>query len=121
MSHVVNLEVKIKSPAILAEVARGKGLEVRERETVRFYSSTRTGMSVWLPGWKYPVVVDEEGSVHYDNYGGRWGDIRELHRLVQDYAVEVVKREAMAEGEQVWESVEEDGTVVLRVSTGGVW
>ena len=121
MSHVVELEVKVKNPALFADIARGKGFPVRERETVQFYSGSRTGMSVRLPGWRYPVVVDEEGAVHYDNYNGSWGDIRELHRLMQDYAVEAVKQQALAEGAQVWESVEKDGTVVLRVDVGGAF
>ncbi len=121
MSHVINLDVRVKDPAILAEVAREKGLEVREQETVQFYSGTRTGMSVRLHGWNYPIVVDGEGTVHYDNWKGHWGSIQELHRLMQDYAVAVVKREALAEGAQVWQDVEEDGTVVLRVGVGGAW
>lgn len=121
MSHVINLEVKVKKPALLAEVAREKGFEVREQETVQFYSGSRTGMSIRLPGWRYPVVVDEEGTVHYDNWNGAWGDTQQLHHLMQDYAVEVVKQEAMAKGAQVWQSVEDDGTVVLRVGVGGAW
>ncbi len=121
MSHVVNLKVMVKNPSVLLDVARQHGFKVEEGKTVRFYSGERTGLSVQLPGWRYPVVVDDEGAVHYDNYNGRWGNIQELHRLMQDYAVEVVKQEALLQGATVFESTQEDGTVVLRVGVGGAW
>lgn len=47
--------------------------------SVRLFSGEASGLSVKLPGWQYPVVVDTaEGSIKYDNYEGRWGDPAEL-------------------------------------------
>ena len=119
MSHIIKLRVQVKQPALLAEVARARGLRVEEDTTVNFYSGTRSGLAVHLPGWKYPVVVDGEGNLFYDNYGGVWGDIAHLNGLVQDYVAAVVEAEARSAGQYAWREERADGTLVIRV--GGGW
>ena len=59
------------------------------------------------------------GSVDFDNYGGRWGQQKELDRFVQGYAVEKAKIEARKKGHSVTEQQLEDGSIKVVVQVGG--
>ena len=57
----------------------------------------------------------------FDNYLGKWGEQRELDRLLQMYAVEKAKIEARRRGHAVTEQPLSDGSVKLTIQvTGGV-
>jgi hypothetical protein len=72
MSHVATIALEFRDVAALGEAAAACGLALRQ-ETVTFYDGTRvTGTALRLPGWRYPVVVDADGRLHYDHYEGRW-------------------------------------------------
>lgn len=120
MSHIVQLQVKIKYPELFKAVAADCGLEgvrVEENANVRFYSRQNVrGLAVHLPGWRYPVVVDDQGTVHYDNFNGAWGKQEYLNLLVQQYVTAVVMAQAQAAGRPVNAQELEDGTVILRVA-----
>jgi len=76
---------------------------------------------VELPEWRYPVVCDvESGSVHYDNFNGRWGEQSRLDSLLQMYAVEKTRLEARRCGHTVTEQALADGAIKLTVQVGGV-
>ena len=93
MSHkatVRNVQLQITEAVTLA--ARQVGATVKDFDTVEFVDgNTVSGRSIQLQGWRYPVVVDAEHTAHYDNYGGRWGDMAEFHRFRQAYATEAVR------------------------------
>jgi hypothetical protein len=75
---------------------------------------------VHLPGWKYPAVVDlANGSIAHDVYNGAWGEMKELDRLLQAYAIEKCRIEARRAGQHVTESVLSDGSIRLSISAGG--
>lgn len=116
MSHIIQLDLRITRPELLADIARQRGIAVARNATVRLFSHTLTGMALSLPGWRYPVVVDADGVLHYDNYNGRWGNIAALNSLVQDYVVETVLQDARLAGQSVTRHTLDDGTIVLRVS-----
>jgi hypothetical protein len=115
MSHIVTLNVKIKDKETLRQVAEEDlGLRVQEKETVTFYGgNTRTGMTVRLPGWNYPVLVTEDGELLYDNYEGMWGSQDQLNRLIQNYTIASVYKAAGSR--PVTSEVLPDGTVKLRL------
>jgi hypothetical protein len=69
----------------------------------QLFNSEETGTAVYLPGWKYPVVIREDGALAMDNYGGRWGDIAELNKLTAYYGLEKAKLEAWKQGYSVTE------------------
>ena len=115
MSHTVELELKIKDRELFKKVAKDLGLKVQENADVKLFSSTHSGLAVYLPGWKYPVVVSDDGALYYDNYDGNWGDIRELRKLQNRYGAELIKKEARKRGLSVRETVERDGTIVVEV------
>jgi hypothetical protein len=118
MSHIVVIETRVHDSAALAAACRRLGLAEPVHGNVRLFSGEATGLSVVLPGWHYPIVVDTvAGSVSYDNYEGRWGDSAELGRLLQMYAVEKAKLEARKQGYCVTEQARQDGSIVLQIAT----
>ena len=118
MSHLVVIETKVHDAAALTAACRRLGLAEPVHGNVRFFSGGATGLSVKLPGWQYPIVVDTaEGSIKYDNYEGRWGDPAELGRLLQLYAVEKAMLEARKKGYSVTEQTRQDGSIVLQIVT----
>lgn len=117
MSHVIELKIKLSDPAALRDAAQVLGLELTESQTVSFYSASVTGTAIRLPEWRYPVIVEADGTVRYDNYDGRWGDIATLNNLVQEYTAQIVESQARAAGQYAWREEREDGTLVLRVGS----
>ena len=91
-----------------------------QRRSFHATRKERTGLTVQLPGWRYPVVCDTStGAVKFDNYGGAWGKQAELNRFLQGYAVEKAKIEARKKGYRVAETKLEDGSIKVTVTVGG--
>jgi hypothetical protein len=118
MSHIVVIETRIYDAAALIAACRRLGLAEPVHGNVRLFGGDATGLSVKLPGWRYPIVVDTaDGLIKYDNYEGRWGDPEKLGRLLQMYAVEKAKIEARKKGYCVNEQARQDGSIVLQIAT----
>jgi hypothetical protein len=84
--------------------------------TGKLYSGDVTGLILRLPGWEYPAVIDTlSGQIHYDNFGGRWGEERHLHRFLQMYAVEKARLEATRRGHVCSEQQLADGSIRLSI------
>ena len=120
MSHIVVIETKVHDAAALAAACRRLGLAEPVHGSVRLFNADATGLSVELPGWRYPIVVDTaNGSIKYDNYEGRWGDQEKLGLLLQMYAVEKAKNEARKRGHSVVERPLADGSIQLTIQVAG--
>ena len=118
MSHLVTMATKVQDAVARAAACRRLGLAEPAHANLRFFRGAAPGLSVTLPGWQYPIVVDTaEGAIHYDHYEGRWGDPAELGRLLQMYAVEKAKLEARHKGYSVTEQTRHDGSIVLQIAT----
>jgi hypothetical protein len=118
MSHIVAIKTKVHDAAALTAACRRLSLAEPVHGTVRLFSGDATGLSVKLPGWQYPIVIDTaEGAIKYDNYEGRWGDPAELGRLLQMYAVEKAKLEARKKGYSVTEQIRQDGNIVVQIAS----
>ncbi len=118
MSHLVTIETKVHDAAALTAACHRLGLAEPVHANVRLFSAEATGLSVVLPGWQYPIVVDiAEGSIKYDNYEGCWGNPADLGRLLQMYAVEKAKLEARKKGCSVTEQTRQDGSIVVQIAT----
>ena len=118
MSHIVVIETRVYDAAALIAACRRLELAEPVHGNVRLFSGDATGLSVKLPGWRYPIVVDTaDGSIKYDNYEGRWGDPEKLGRLLQMYAVEKAKMEARKKGYCVHEQARQDGSIVVQIAT----
>lgn len=120
MSHTVTVQAtKITDRmALRAAVARLGTAAFAEGNRHTLFSGTYTGLGIRLRGWNYPVVVQENGSIVYDNFEGHWGHQTELDKLLQAYLVEKAKTEARLAGQAIDETVCENGDIVLRISSG---
>ena len=122
MSHVVTIKTQIKDEEAVRSACKRLGLEEPLHGTATLFSGQATGLAVKLPGWLYPAVFDlTTGQVHYDNYGGGWGEQKHLDAFLQSYAVEKVKLEARKKGRSVHEQTLPDGSIKLTVTVGGAW
>jgi hypothetical protein len=89
-------------------------------EKTSLFSGEVVGWAVKLPDWQYPLVCDTAvGKLHYDNFGGRWGEPKELDRFLQAYAVERAKLEARRKGHLVTECPLADGSIKLTIQLQG--
>jgi len=114
MSHVVTCKVKLTDRECLNKALEDLGLEILGEGTHTLYNrQKRTGLAFKLPDWNYPVVIDQDGTAHYDNYGGSWGKQVELDRVVQKYSVNVAEAEAAVQGYTVETVDQENGDVEL--------
>ncbi len=120
MSHIVTIKTEVRDAAALSAACRRLGLTEPEQRTVQLYDARATGLAIQLPGWEYPVVCDTaSGTVHFDNFEGRWGDRRHLNRVLQLYAVEKAKLEAKRRGHSVRERELADGSIRLTIGVEG--
>lgn len=120
MSHVVTIETEVRDPEAVAAACRRLGLPEPAFGAAKLYSGEAVGLLVRLPGWLYPVVAETaSGRVHYDNFGGAWGEQVQMDRLLQGYAVEKARIEARRRGHSVVERTLADGSILLTVAVGG--
>ena len=120
MSHIVTIKCEIRDPVALAAACTKLGLPPPRHGTARLYASEATGQIVELSGWTYPVVIDtEQRQTSFDNYGGAWGDAKELDNLLQAYAVCKASLEGRKAGHSVTEKTLADGSIKLTVQVAG--
>ena len=119
MSHIVTIETELRDPAaIRAACRRMKLAEPVDGNHALFAGQQAAGIAVALPGWQFPIVADiATGQLRFDNYGGEWGDVKELDRFKQAYAIEKAKIEARRAGHSVRETPLADGSVRLTITT----
>jgi hypothetical protein len=120
VSHVVTVRIEVRDPDAVAAACRRLGLPAPEHGTARLFEGEAAGLLVRLPGWLYPAVFDTAtGQVRYDNYNGNWGRQEHLDRLLQAYACEKARIEALRRGHSVVEQALPDGSVKLTITVGG--
>ena len=120
MSHIVTIQTKVHDPVAVTAACQRLGLAAPVEGTVELYSGEAAGLIVRLPAWEYPVVIDAlTGVVRYDNYGGAWGEQKELNRFLQMYACEKAKIEARRQGHTVTEQPLADGSIKLTIQLAG--
>ena len=120
MSHIVTIATQVRDAEAIRSACRRLGLAAPVQGTTKLFTSSATGLAVQLPGWHYPVVCQvDTGRVQFDNYGGHWGEQKELDRFLQAYAVEKAKIEARKKGYSVSEQSLKDGAIKLTLQTTG--
>ena len=121
MSHIVTIKTQLRDPIAIAAACRRLGLAEPVQGTARLYGDqTAQGLLIQLPGWEFPAAIDTAtGEVRHDNYGGAWGDAKELDRLVQAYAVEKTRLEARKKGYLIQEQQLADGSIKLTLQEPG--
>ena len=117
MSHLVTIQTEIRDANAIRAAQRRLGWEVGANwQTIKFYSGQAEGWAINAPGWRYPIVATADGTLHYDNYNGRWGNQKHLDAFRQAYAVEKSKLEARRKGYSVTEKSLPNGDVKLEVA-----
>ena len=120
MSHVVEIQTQIKDAAAVRAACHRLKLPEPVHGTTKLFSGEATGLAVQLPDWRYPVVCDmQTGNLRYDNYGGTWGDQKQLDRFLQIYAVEKSRIECRKKGHTLTEKQLADGSIKLTINVGG--
>ena len=110
MSHTVTVkELRLTDKDALDKALErlSNKVEVLGHGTHQLYAGPQTGLGLRLRGgvagngeegtaWQYPIVIQEDGSVAYDNYGEHWGKQVFLDELVQGYTLAKLEIEATA-------------------------
>jgi hypothetical protein len=121
MSHTVTVETQVKDIRILEQVCQELGFGFRQinaDDAIKFYDGTShtEGHAIDIPGWRYPVVVDSQGKMAFDNYSGRWGNESQLHVLRQKYTESVTIKTLKSRGAKFKRTQRDDGSIVLTVT-----
>ena len=120
MSHIVTIKTEVRDAAAVRAACKRLGLAEPVEGKTRLFSGEVTGLVVQLPDWQYPVVADlNTGQLKFDNFGGRWGEQKELDKFLQSYAVEKAKIEARKRGHAVTEQQLSDGSIRLTIQVVG--
>ena len=120
MSHIVEIEAKVRDAEAVHAACRRLGLPAAIQGTAKLFSGSVTGLVVQLPGWNYPAVCQlDTGQVKIDNYNGSWGDQKELDKFLQAYSVEMARIEARKKGYTVTEQPLADGSIKLTIQVSG--
>lgn len=121
MSHTTTGKTQCKitqnSKAILEASCKALGYKLLPWGKHKLYSTTEEGFGVEMPGWRYPVILNENGHAK-DNYNGSWGKESCLEKLEQRIVTETIKQESARLGHSVHESVI-DGKIKLEISIEG--
>lgn len=120
MSHTSKVKVEHKFNNAMQNILKAAcdkmQLTLKPWGKHKLYSTTETGFAIQLPGWNYPVVLNEEG-IAMDNYNGRWGAQDKLDGLLRRINAEKIIIEARRKGYTVAEK-EVEGKIKITL-TGG--
>ena len=120
MSHIVTIKTELRDHVAISAACRRLELPPPLVGSAQLFGGEVSGLIVRLPDWTYPLVIDTaSGQVHFDNYGGAWGDQAQLDRFFQMYAVEKARLEARKRGHHVTEQALPDGCIKLSIRVGG--
>ncbi len=118
MSHTVTIKTKITDLVAIQAACTRLKLPQPSKGEVRLFDRVAQGIGVQLEGWRFPICVESDGSLLYDNFQNFWGSPEKLDLFQQMYAVEKAKLEARKQGYQCSESVLADGSIRLNVLVG---
>ncbi|PQO29826.1 DUF1257 domain-containing protein [Bremerella cremea] len=120
MSHIVTIQTTIRDLEAIRLATRRLKLPDPTYGKFRLFNESKTGWSIELRDWRYPVVANpESGRLDSDNYGGRWGRQQELDQFLQRYAVEAAVLQARKQGHTTTEQTLADGSIKLLIQVGG--
>ena len=120
MSHIVSIRTEVRDQAAVQAACSRLKWSTPVVGVHKLFTRTVEGLGVQAPRWRFPIVCNlATGELSYDNYEGRWGDLVELDRFKQSYAVEKTKLEARKQGRYVSEQTLADGSVQLTVQLEG--
>ena len=115
MSHTMNIQASLKDMAIVELVCQKLGVKISEVKDHKLFNTTERGRAIQLEGWRYPMVIKEDGSVAFDNYNGSLGKTELMSEFRAHYGIEAAKSAARKAGYSYYETVEENGDLKLTI------
>jgi len=91
-SHTVRVAVEFSNvDALRAAVDELGGQFIGAGVHRLFERGDVAGVAFRLLGWRYPLVATADGSLAFDAYGGKWGNVADVDRLRAAYSVAAAK------------------------------
>lgn len=115
-SHTTTVKVKLRPGSALEAAIRALGGTVLGVGQHKLFQGMCYGLGFNLPGWRYPLVLQEDGTLQYDDYNGNWGNVQDIAKLEGVFAVEA----AVEQAQQLGWMVERNGQeAILYHPSGG--
>lgn len=116
MSHRVEVSIEFRDPDALGDAVVALGGKVIGHGTHTLFDGAVQGFAFSLPGWKFPLCLQADGKLVFDDYSGKWGDQKDLERLKGEYALAV----AAAKCEELgWMTERQGDDLVIYHPSGG--
>ena len=117
MSHAVTVKTQFKETDAFGRAAVTLGGSVIGQGEHALFSSRERGFAVQLPGWQFPIIAREDGTLAFDDYHGQWGNRADIDRLKGLYAIERTRLECER---LCWAcEVQADGSLLVYHPSGG--
>jgi hypothetical protein len=116
MSHTVKVNIELNNREALLAAVQRLNWRVLGEGSYELFSSSESGLGIQIPGWRYPIVIKDNGTVAFDDYNGCWGNRADIEKLRAEYAIETARLAAEAQG---WYCERVDGKLVIYHPDGG--
>jgi len=123
MSHISTFKHKVSDINAFKKVCLAHGIDIKEAKQGESISGnfwkdqTARGVAkVQLSKWRYPLIICEDGSILYDNFGSQTGSMDQFGDLLQDYNIEVVKQKVDT---TLWDNIsieKENGDIQMKLT-----
>ena len=119
MSHLITINIELRNMQAVKAACNRLKWEVKENAKITYHDGAISeGMAIYIPEWRYPIVITDDGTIKGDNYGGHWGDPASLNTLKQAYGVEAARLILMREVSPrkylyITETENRDGSITL--------
>lgn len=121
MSHISQYNQKITDIQILKNVCLSKMIPYQEGTHRRemFGTQTQEGIFSFTPeSWEYPIVVDKNGNLNYDNFGSKKTSMGDLAQIMQEYNVAVIEKNLdYTTFDQFRKTIDENGDIIIELIT----
>ena len=97
-SHTVRVKVEYTDPGALERAVQALGGKWLGSGSHRLFEGMVTGHGFKLDQWNYPIVLQPNGELAFDDFNGRWGNPADLERLKGEYALAVAEQAAQTQG-----------------------
>lgn len=116
-SHTARVAVEFRDGDTLRGAVLAMGGTWIGQGCHQLFEGSEIGQGFTLPGWKFPLVAGLDGNLKFDDYKGRWGNVKDIEKLKAAYAVASVEQAAMINGWQC-ERTAEGGLTVFHPAGG---
>jgi len=125
MSHITTVTIELRDHAALALAVEAMGGTVLGEGSHRLFNysynppTIKQGFGFNLPGWRFPLVLQADNTLAFDNFEGSWGNMADIQTLTGHYTIQKAKVETDACG---WMSeIQADGNLLVMHPDGGTF